>query len=199
MVQTAILARHGESEFSAKEWVNGDRTAAVRLTERGREQARALGETLADEPIGLCVVSEFERVQETARLALAGRDVPLLVVPELNEIGFGRYEGGHISSYREWAYTATPVDDCPGGGESRAGAVIRFVRGYRIVLARPEPTVLVVGHGLAVRYVLNALAGTLPAPVMDQVPCGEAYRIPAAELEEAIDRLEAWSRAPAWT
>ena len=46
-----------------------------------------------------------------------------------------------------------------GGGESRADAAARFARGLRVVLARDEATVLLVGHALALRYVLDAAGG----------------------------------------
>ena len=98
-----ILARHGESELSFVGTVNGDPAVACALTAAGEEQARRLGERLADVDLDLCVTSEFERVRQTADLALAGRVVPRVVIPELNEVRFGRFEGGTLVDYREWA------------------------------------------------------------------------------------------------
>ena len=74
----------------------------------------------------------------------------------------------------------------------------RYVRGYRILLARPEQTVLVVAHGLPVRYVLDALAGSDPAAAVAQVPYATPFRLDAAELAAAVDRLEAWVTRPVW-
>ena len=91
-----LLARHGDSEYSAKQLVNGDPGVSCPLTEAGREQARALGRILALEQIDLCAVTEFERVRETAEMALAGRDVPFVVVPELNDPRYGEFEGGSL-------------------------------------------------------------------------------------------------------
>src|SRR5919201_4517715 len=157
-VEMAILARHGESELSVAGRTNGDPMLACGLTEAGRVQARRLGAVLAREPLELCVVSEFQRARETADLALEGRDVPRLVVPELNDIRFGEFEGLALSDYRAWARAHGPEVPAPGGGESRAETVRRYVRGYRIRLSRPKRTMLVVVHGLPVRYVLDALA-----------------------------------------
>ena len=196
-VEAVILARHGESEFSARGLVSGDPAiAGAGLTAAGREQARELGRTLAAEPIDLAVTSEFLRARETAAIALAGRDVPTLVLPELNDIRFGRYEGGLLSEYREWARAAGPSDDCPGGGESRASAAARFAKGYRAILARPERLALVVCHGLPVRYAANAASGRDPSSTIDPVEYAEAYRLGAGELEAAADRLERWAAAP---
>src|SRR5438128_364661 len=53
-------------------------------------------------------------------------------------------------------------------------------------------------HGLVVRYLLNALDGRDPAPLLDGVPCAEPYELKAPELERAVDRLEAWTWDPRW-
>ena len=85
------------------------------------------------------------------------------------------------------------------GGESRAESVRRYAAGFRELLGRPERTILVVGHSLPIRYVLNAAAGGLPEPAMEQVPYAQAFPLSAAQLTEAVERLEAWALAPAWT
>ena len=59
-------------------------------------------------------------------------------------------------------------------------------------------SILAVLHGLPIRYVLNALAGRPPQPVLDQVPYAEAVRVSAAELEEALAALAEWTAAPVW-
>jgi broad specificity phosphatase PhoE len=196
-VDRVVLARHGESERSVAGITNGDPAAHVVLTATGREEARRLGLELADDSIDLCVTSEFQRAQETAELALAGRDVPRLVVPELNDIRFGTFEGKLLTEYRAWAHTHGPEDVCP-GGESRAQTVARYVRGYRIVLARAEHTILLVAHGLPVRYVLDALEERNPAAAVAHVPYAKPFRISAQELEAAVGRLESWVANPVW-
>jgi broad specificity phosphatase PhoE len=193
-----ILARHGESELSLVGTVNGDPSVVCALTQAGERQARHLGSRLADTEIDLCVTSEFQRVQQTADVALAGRDVPRLVLRELNDVRFGRFEGGTLSAYREWAGANEPTIAAPGGGESRAATVARYVRGYQTILARPERTILVVAHGLPIRYVLNALRGEGPAPLVEQVPYAEPYRLSREEVEQAVARLDAWAAEPAW-
>jgi broad specificity phosphatase PhoE len=198
-MERVILVRHGESEFSARSACNGDpRAAGGGLTGHGRAQAAALGLLLADDPIDLCATTEFARTRETADLALAGRDVPRLVVPELNDIRFGRYEGLPLEEYRVWARAAPPDEACPGGGESRAEAARRFASGYRTLLARPEESVLLVAHALPIRYVLSALLERDPTAIVEPVEECEPYRVSAAQLDRAVDRLEAWASAPAF-
>jgi broad specificity phosphatase PhoE len=193
-----ILARHGESELSVVGTVNGDPAVACGLTPTGEEQARRLGERLADVELDLCVTSEFERARQTADLALAGREVPRLVLPELNDVRFGRFEGRTLADYRQWAGANEPTLEAPGGGESRAATVQRYAVGYQKILGRPEQTILVVAHGLPVRYVLNALEGLSPTPLVEQVAYAEPYRLSASELETAVSLLERWVDRPTW-
>lgn len=198
-MERVILARHAESELSVVGRTNGDPSAAVGLTAAGGEQARQLGRELAGEAIDLCVTSEFLRAQETADLALDGRDVPRLALAELNDIRFGDYEGRLLTEYQAWAHSHGPQEPTPGGGDSRVETISRYVRAYRTILARPEGSVLVVAHGLPVRYVLDAAAGRNPAAAVAQVPYATPYRLAAAELEGAVKRLEEWLRTPVWS
>ena len=192
-MERLLLSRHAESESGARGAVNGDLGSPSHLTEAGRAQARALGRALAGEAIGLCATSEFPRTIETAELALQGRGVPRLVFPDLNEIGFGAFEGGPLPDYRAWAHGHGSGEEGPGGAESRLGAARRFARAFRQLLEREERTVLVVSHALAVRYLLSG-----PAARVEPVPLAEAYVLRAGEAAALVERLEAWTEAPTW-
>ena len=93
----------------------------------------------------------------------------VIVVPELNEIHFGSFDGGPLDTYRAWAAAQSPDERAPGGGESRADAAARFASGLRILLARDEDAILLVGHALMLRYTLDAAAGLVPAARMTPV------------------------------
>jgi probable phosphoglycerate mutase len=196
-VEVLLLARHAEAESNAAETVSGVAPGAG-LTPAGEAQARALGEALAAAPIDLAVVSEFRRAQQTAELALAGRDVPVLVVRELNEIDFGRFEGGLLADYRAWAWAAPADELSPGGRESRGHAAARYARGFELVLERPERTVLAVSHAVAIRYLVDAAAGRPPAARVAPVGHAEAVRLGTADVRRAVSALQAWSRSPAF-
>jgi broad specificity phosphatase PhoE len=197
-VERVLLARHGESQASVEGLTNGDPLREIALTELGKAQARALGERLASTAIDLCAVSEFLRAQETADVALAGREVPRLVIPELNDIRFGQYEGGALADYRAWARSHGPLEEVPGGGESRAETVRRYAEAFRQLLARPERVILVVAHSLPIRYVLDAADGSVPAPAVGQIPYAEPFELDEASLRRATEVLERWCGAPSW-
>jgi broad specificity phosphatase PhoE len=167
------------------------------LTPEGVEQAKALRELIAPAEISLGVTSELARTRETLALLLEGADVPTVALPELNEIDFGSFAEGPLDLYRAWAASHPPDRPAPGGGDSRASAAARFARGLRAVLALPEPHVLLVWHALAIRYVLDAAEGLVPAPLMiTPVQHAVPHRLGRAEVERATDLLERWSREP---
>jgi broad specificity phosphatase PhoE len=195
-VESAILVRHGESVFSARALVNGDPSVACGLTEVGRQQARQLGERLSGEPVGLCVVTEFPRTHETADLVLGDRDVPRLVLRELNDPFYGEFEGGPLADYRAWAATHGPEDAPPGGGETRLAIASRYVRGFRILLARPESTILVVCHSLPIAFAVAAADGRGPRAKMPLITYAEPHVLYEGQLEQAIERLDEWTRNP---
>ena len=196
-MKTLLVARHGESEYSLKQLVNGDPGVSCPLTEAGREQARALGAALADEAVDLCAVTEFQRVRETAELALQGRGVPFLVVAELNDPRYGEFEGGPLDAYREWVWGKGPLD-APAGGEHRGDIAARYARGLRTLLEQPARVIVFVGHSLPVRYVLDAAEGLSPRAKVGLVEYAAAYPLTAAQVRDAVDLLEAWSLAPAF-
>jgi broad specificity phosphatase PhoE len=195
-VETLLLARHA---FAASNRDGGTASCTPPgegLTEEGVAQGRLLAQALVEERIDLGVSTELRRTRETLELALAGREVPRVVVPELNEIHFGRFDGGPLESYRAWAWAELPDVPAPGGGESRAEGAARYARGLRVLLERPERTVLAVGHALSIRYVVDAVEGVVPAARMAPVAHAAVHRLAAANVADAADLLEAWSREP---
>lgn len=198
-MERAIFVRHGESEYSARELVNGDPSIVVGLTEEGREQARWLLDRLESEPIDLCVVTEFGRTHQTADLALGDRDVPRVVVRDLNDPFYGDFEGQSLAEYRKWAGTHGPLDVPPGNGEARAAIAERYARGFRWLLDRPEETILVVCHSLPIAFALAAADGRAPRAKMPLITPAEPHVLYEDSLREAAERIEAWVRNPVYT
>jgi broad specificity phosphatase PhoE len=197
-MERALFVRHGESVFSAKALVNGDPGVACGLTELGRQQARQFGERLEGEPIGLCVVTEFPRTHETADLVLGERDVPRLVVPELNDPFYGEFEGRALADYRAWAAAHGPEDAPPGGGETRLAIASRYVRGFRVLLGRPESTLLVVCHSLPIAFAVAAADGRGPRAKMPLITYAEPHVLYVDQLKGAVERLDEWTRNPVY-
>jgi len=194
-METLLLVRHALAG-SNRDAVASCAVPGEGLTPEGVQQARALAVELTEVDIALAATTELARTQETLRLALHGRDIPMVSVPELNEIRFGSFDGGLLDTYRAWAAAQSPSERAPGGGESRADVAARFARGLRVLLALDGDTILFVGHALALRYALDAAEGLPPAALMRPVEHAHPYRLDRAGVERAAAVLEAWSLAP---
>ena len=188
-----ILARHGESDYSARALLNGDPNRRCPLTPTGRIQAQQLGMLLQLERIDLCVTSRFERTRETAEIALARRAIPRLIVPELNDHPAGKFEGMPIADYIAWAHASPSREPIPGAAESRLDTLRRFARGYRALLERPEPTILAILHSLPISYLLSGPLQRLP--LLDYATPAV---VAATEVRAGIERLENWAADPTW-
>ena len=163
MATEIVLVRHGETEWSRDGRHTGN--TDVLLTERGREQARALGMALGGRSFARVLTSPLSRAAETARLAGFGdaerRD-------ELREWDYGAYEGRKTAEIREerpgWTLWADGVPN----GETAAEVAAR-VDAVLADLRRVEGAALLFAHGhllrvLAVRWIgLEAEEGRLLA------------------------------------
>jgi broad specificity phosphatase PhoE len=193
-VDSLILVRHALAG-SNRDGLASCTVPGEGLTPEGVEQAQSLRDLLPKD-ISLGVSSELARTRETLALALDGRAVPSVTMAELNEIDFGSFAEGPLAAYRAWAASHPPDERAPGDGDSRASAAARFARGLRAVLERPERHVLLVWHALALRYVLDASHGLVPAPLIVPVQHAVPHALGRDDVERAASLLEEWSRAP---
>jgi broad specificity phosphatase PhoE len=192
-VRLFVLCRHAESTLNEERRVNGDPSVAAPLTERGREEAALLGLEVRELPVDLCVHTSFGRTAETARIALADRDVALVTEPLLDDVKIGELEGQTIDDYRAWKREHTRADRFP-GGESLDEAAVRYGAGFRALLERDARCCFVVCHEIPIRYALNATGGSddLDTPVHD-VPNATLVLFDEDSLRLAAERLSEWT------
>jgi broad specificity phosphatase PhoE len=88
---TILLARHGETDWNLERRVQGHSDRP--LNETGLAQARALAESLADEPLDAVYSSDLLRAYETARIVAEPHGLEVIPVPALREKHFGTWEG----------------------------------------------------------------------------------------------------------
>lgn len=185
-----VLTRHGESTLNLENRINGDPAVPVALTEKGREEARLLGQQIAHLALDLCLCTRFSRTRETAEIALGGREVPIEVDPLLDDIDVGDLEGLPLDDYRAWKREHTRSDPFP-GGESLHAAALRYAKAFRVLLERPEQSVLVVAHEIPLRYAINAADGSdnLDGPA-HQLANATPYLFDEGALAQAIVGIE---------
>jgi broad specificity phosphatase PhoE len=184
-----VISRHAESTLNFESRINGDPSVAVPLTEKGRAEARLLGQQLAHVPLELCVHTRFTRTRETAEIALAGRDVRFEQIAAFDDIDVGDLEGQTIDQYRAWKREHTRRDPFP-GGESLDAAALRYADAYEQLLDRAESAILVVAHEIPLRYAINAADGSddLDGPA-HQLANATPYLFDADALQHAVTQI----------
>ena len=191
MTRLFVLARHGESTLNVERVVNGDPSRDVRLTEKGRGEARLLGRQIRNVELDLCLVTRFGRTRETAELALEGRTVPIDVEPLFDDVDVGDLEGASLDDYRAWKREHTRADPFP-NGESLDAAAARYGRALASLLERTERAILVVTHEIPVRYALNAAEGSPdPDAPYRHIANATPYLFDETRLTQAAARLAA--------
>ncbi|HEV8249291.1 MAG TPA: histidine phosphatase family protein [Gaiellaceae bacterium] len=152
-----VLVRHGETEWSR----SGKHTGRtdVELTDRGREQAAALGAALRGRRFDLLLTSPLRRALDTCRIA-GFRDAAQ-VRDDLREWDYGEYEGRKTVEIREERPGWTLWRDGVPGGETvgRVGA-----RADRIVAEVRSLTgdAVVFAHGHILRVLAARWLGLEP-------------------------------------
>ena len=192
MSDRLILARHGESEFSVRQIVNGDPGRACPLTRQGIDESLDLALALREVSVDVCVTSEFSRVQQTADIALAGRPVPRHVEPRLNDPRVGQFESRPLGEYLDWFGRAAIDERPPGAGESQLDALRRYLEAYEDLVRRPERTILVIGHAFPIALALSIMDDTQPAlrPRYDtSIPYASMFEVENSLLGPALERL----------
>jgi len=183
------LVRHGETEWARLGRHTG--RTDIGLTDRGREQARALGRRLAGHPFGLVLTSPLSRAAETARIA--GEGDAAIADADLMEWDYGVHEGRTTTEIRadfpDWTIWRGPWP----GGETvdqvgrRADRVIARIRGSA------GGDILVFAHGHFLRILAARWIGLEPAS-------GGRFELATATLsivgsERETRTIELWNEA----
>lgn len=176
------LIRHGETVLQKEHRYQGVTDAP--LSPPGRDvlhPAGALPERV--------VVTPLRRTRETAELLFPG--VPQLVIPGLQEMNFGRFEGKNYlemendPDYRTWV-DGMCLGRCP-GGESKAEYVRRVTRAFAALLDQAleqrRKDCVIVAHGGTQMAVLERFAVGKKDYYSWQLPCGHGYRLDAARWQ----------------
>ncbi|MBM2619986.1 histidine phosphatase family protein [Actinoplanes sp. LDG1-06] len=158
MSTVIVFETHSWSEDNdrgvATGWLPG------RLSERGRQLAAEMGERRRDDGIAAVFTSDLRRAVETAEIAFAGSDVPVLRDWRLRECDYGSSNGmpgAELHEHRERF-----LDEPYPGGESWRQAVERVGRFLEDLPTRwDDRRVLVVGH-VATRWAFDHLIDGVP-------------------------------------
>lgn len=182
----SYVMRHGRTQASASHIATGDPTMPIYLDSVGTAQCHRRAKAGWIPSIASCITSEFPRARQTARVLLTGHQPAMIEQPLLNEISYGRFEGGPWMAYGAWLRDAGP-DVAPEGGEARTAAIKRMLEGLSRCLTMPGPR-LVIGHGLMISALLQLMAERpLRAFDLPEAPYVTAIPLTDERLAELVD------------
>jgi broad specificity phosphatase PhoE len=145
------------------------RTVDVPLDQRGEGQARGLARRLQALPKFTLESSPRRRARHTAGIIAAPRDLPIRIVPQLDEIDFGCWSGRPFATlnedphWRRWnrhrAVSLTPAGDSIRDVQQRAVAHLQYLGSHC-----KDPAVVIVTHAEVIRSLVLLATG---APIDD--------------------------------
>jgi glucosyl-3-phosphoglycerate phosphatase len=167
-VRRLVMLRHGQTDFNAGNRMQGQ--LDTDLSDLGREQAVAAGETLAKRQPLQIVSSDLRRALDTA-VALGERSgVPVSVDARLRETHLGDWQGmthHEVDAEAPGARLAWRDDArwAPHGGESRVDVAARSLPLVKEIVAHqsdwgvdgPDRPVVLVAHGGLIAALTAAL------------------------------------------
>ncbi|WP_318567812.1 histidine phosphatase family protein [Salinigranum marinum] len=164
---TVLLARHGETTWNRSGRVQG--WAPTPLTDRGHDQAAALGAALASTAdVGRLVSSDLRRAVETARHVARATGVDLETDEGWRERDFGCMQGLSVTDlfgdHPEYALGQSGVAAAtarPDSGETVIESRDRVLAAWERLHAdlTPDETVVVVAHGGPIRLLVGSIRG----------------------------------------
>jgi broad specificity phosphatase PhoE len=194
-----LLIRHAQIPSNVLGILDTD-APGPSLTELGRRQALALGDTLGDEPIEAAWASTLVRTQETIAPTAEGRRLPLAVLDGLREIRAGDLEGERTREaqlaymHTVFAWATGERDRRMPGGESGHDFFARFEAALEEVAASGAEEAVVVSHGAAIRCWSATVDGADRSFLAERPLPNTA--IVAVEGEPGAWRMRAWREFP---
>ena len=145
------LVRHGQTDWNMEKRMQGQ--IDIPLNDNGREQARAVSESISKLKIDKIISSDLKRAKETAEIINEKIGAEISFDSRLREINFGDLEGVSREEImpETWAIfettpeklNAEPIDE-----------VHKRIKGFFDELGKYDGNVLVVSHGGALRMAM---------------------------------------------
>ena len=167
------IIRHGQTEWNIQKrlqgWNNSD------LTQKGIDDAAKLAERLKDIDFTHIYSSNQKRAVETAKILRKDRDIDIVELDGLKEIGFGKWEGMEmddlLNKYKDEfdIFLNKPhLYEARLDGESYQDIFKRVESSLEAILKTGGRNILMVSHGVTIK-ILTA--------VIKEIPIEEIYTI----------------------
>ncbi len=179
-----IYETHSISEDNergiATGWLDG------RLSEHGRQLAVKLGERRRKDGIRVVLTSDLGRAVETAEIAFAGSEIPIITDVRLRECNYGDWNGAPVALIH--SERLRRIDEPFPEGESYRQVTQRTASFLADLLRDYDGArVLIIGHS-ATRWSLEYLINRTPLEELVNAPFqwqeGWSYTLPTAWSED---------------
>jgi len=153
-----IIVRHGITDWSVEKRYCG--RTDIPLNNSGKKQAAELCRVLSSEKIDAVYTSSAKRAHEFAKIAF--EKLPIAVMPELNEMAFGIFEGltydeimrKHHEIYTKWIEDPSG-EDIP-EGESMGDFKKRIESAFKKIIRHGEnKTSAVITHAGTIKMIIS--------------------------------------------
>lgn len=157
--------RHGETVWNTLKIFQGSSNSP--LTEKGREQAKKLGEKLKNTEFTNFYSSPMGRTIETSQLIIGDRNIKIEFIEEFKEISVGRMEGvprekfekDFPEQYHNFFFNPKDYDPTPFDGETYPHLLERVQIGLNKIIQNHEKDdiVAVVSHGVTLKAIFKII------------------------------------------
>ena len=162
-----LLARHGETDWNALGLIQGQQNRP--LSPKGFQQRKNLFFHLQAVPLVKIYCSSLQRTLQTAQPLSEEKEIPIIVIPELNEAKLGVFEGEHKDNFSDehsrimyQTYLRDEINVIlPGGGENLRAVHARVQKSLQEILhsVAQDGHVLVVAHRNVNKMLVQSLLG----------------------------------------
>jgi phosphoserine phosphatase len=162
-----LLLRHGETNWNTADRLQGQRD--IPLNSTGCRQAQAVADHLSTTTINRAYSSPLLRASKTAQILLGDRAVALNLVPDLQEVNHGDWEGRTNAElqithpYEYYLWKNNPLACRKPNGETIEELADRAVRSWQTIVQESTTagcqTVLVVAHKVTIQTILCHIHG----------------------------------------
>ncbi len=159
------LIRHGETDWNIDLKVQGQKD--IPLNDNGINQAQILSDYFENIPIEAIYSSNLIRAYETAKIISKKISKDIIVIPQLQEINMGQWEGNLWDDlkieYKDFIHNwennleNIPIPD----GESYGQVQKRILKAFRKIVDNHDlnSQIIIVSHGIAIKVLISYLIG----------------------------------------
>lgn len=155
------VTRHGETEWNVEKRLQGWGDSP--LTESGIKRAHLFKDLVADVEFDIIYTSTQKRAIDTAQIIKGTRDIPMVELEEIRELGFGNWEGLTLTEIKEKdgelfdTYISNPLLYNPSSGESISDLFKRVKVTLDKIENKEDKNVLIVSHGVTIKAIIALL------------------------------------------